>query len=95
MADLVEVKPPIKLKSGRSSFLKDSSLTRSSRDQTPVMVDDDDRDIKPKDELDPDMVALAKSRHEADLKKHAYEDKSAGRIQDESVILLSPLWIWH
>ena len=49
----------------------------------PIVIKDDDDDVKPKEELDPSRIAEAKSRHEADLKKHAYEDNSALRIEDE------------
>lgn len=53
--------------------------------QEPIVVEDDDDEIKPKEQLDPTKIAQAKSRHEADLKKHAWEDNSAKSIQDESV----------
>lgn len=48
------------------------------------VLDDDDPDVKPKDEdLDAAQVAQAKNRHEADLKKHHYVPPVADRLQDE------------
>ena len=46
--------------------------------------DDDDGDLKPKDEeLNAVQVAQAKVRYEADLKKHHYVPPVAARLQDE------------
>jgi len=68
-----------------SPFVKRSPSSGTVVKQEPIVVEDDDDEIKPKEQLDPTKIAQAKSRHEADLKKHAWEDNSAKSIQDESV----------
>lgn len=60
------------------------SSPSSSIKAEPIVIDVDEQDAKPsKDEMDPNRVAQAKVRYEADLKKHHYEPPAAARIQDE------------
>ena len=84
MGSRIEAKPNLNtLPSGSTSSARRSSSPRGSETTKPIVIKDDDDDVKPKEELDPSRIAEAKSRHEADLKKHAYEDNSALRIEDE------------
>ena len=84
MGSRIEAKPNLNtLPRSSTSSARRSPSPRGSETTKPIVIKDDDDDVKPKEELDPSRIAEAKSRHEADLKKHAYEDNSALRIEDE------------